>query len=67
MNWPISFSSTTADWVISTTVAGLQHLVFGAGLQAHVLLAEQAGGQDGRGGVGRKRVAPVDLELDHGR
>src|SRR6185436_20583710 len=45
-------------------VALLQHHAVTAGLEAHVLLAENARGQDLGGGVARELVAEVDRHRD---
>ena len=45
-NWPIRFSSTTADCVCVIAVAGGEVLLVAARLEADVLVAQQAGGQD---------------------
>jgi hypothetical protein len=55
MNWLISFSRTTADCVFLDRIARLQHLFVAAGIEADVLLAEQAGGQDRGERIFRKR------------
>jgi len=57
-NWLIRFSSTTADWVRRKPVAALQHHAVAAGLEAEVLLAEDARGEDLGGRIARKTGRP---------
>ena len=61
-NWLIRFSSTTADWVCLISSPGGEVLLLRAGLDADVLVAEQAGGEDARRRVGRELHRAVDLD-----
>ena len=63
-NWPISFSSTTADCVSLMRSPAVEIGGVAAGLQSDVLLAEQPGGEDRRRRVLRELVALVDAHGD---
>ena len=63
-NWPISFSSTTADCVIWMRSPLGELLVVAAGFEPDVGLAQQARGEDRGGRVLRERVALVERERD---
>ena len=51
MNWLISFSSTTADWVFAIDVTRLKHFLVATDVETDVLLAEQTRGVDRGKGV----------------
>ena len=58
---PIRFSSTTADWVWRITSPAASSFSSGAGLEADVLVTEQARGQDLGRRIFREAHAIVDL------